>query len=343
EYPNDVKLIISIDKGENDQVLEIAKKYSWRYGDKEVIYQDENLGLKSHILKCGDLTKKYDSIILLEDDLYVSSKFYKYTLKALSYYKESKKIAGISLYAKRRNFLSKERPYPLFDPIPDDSDVFFLQIPESWGQVWIKDQWTAFRDWLNYYNSNETLQDINSLPPFLLSWPDSSWAKYFWAYMVHKNRYFVYPRVSFTTQFSELGVHTKHKSTIYQVPLQNYKTHFIFNILDNSLAVYDSFFEILPEKLNKMTKIFKDYNYEVDLNGLKDISWTDKDYLLTVKICRDYLFSFGNELKPSEQNVIEGIKGNDIFFAKRESVLTKPKDPKFSSRISKRIRRAISA
>ena len=47
-YPREpVPLIISIDWAEDNlDVLEIAKDFNWKFGEKKVIYQQMNLGLK---------------------------------------------------------------------------------------------------------------------------------------------------------------------------------------------------------------------------------------------------------------------------------------------------------
>ena len=58
---DDVELIISIDRGDNAQVLELAQRFHWLHGTKRVIYQSENLGLKKHILRCGDISGQYDA------------------------------------------------------------------------------------------------------------------------------------------------------------------------------------------------------------------------------------------------------------------------------------------
>ena len=66
EYPDQgTELIISIDRGDNADVLDYANAFSWPFGEKQVIYKEENLGLKRHILKCGGLTRAHDGIILL--------------------------------------------------------------------------------------------------------------------------------------------------------------------------------------------------------------------------------------------------------------------------------------
>ena len=51
---DNVPLIISIDKGDNQDVLKTAEDFEWKHGQKTVVYQSENLKLRKHILKCGD-------------------------------------------------------------------------------------------------------------------------------------------------------------------------------------------------------------------------------------------------------------------------------------------------
>jgi hypothetical protein len=127
------KLIISIDNQEprNFNVKEIAEEFHWPFGEKEVIYQKQRLGLRKHILQCGDLAKKYGSVIILEDDLFVSPVFYEYTIDALKYYDNDENIAGISLYNPPIHDLCSNP----FRPIQNESDVYFMQFPSSLGQA----------------------------------------------------------------------------------------------------------------------------------------------------------------------------------------------------------------
>ncbi|MEL6484270.1 MAG: hypothetical protein AAFP96_05420, partial [Bacteroidota bacterium] len=67
-YPSEIEipLIISIDYSPtNKEVLEIAHDFTWKNGAKQVIQHRENLGLKEHILSCGDLSEKYGGVIVL--------------------------------------------------------------------------------------------------------------------------------------------------------------------------------------------------------------------------------------------------------------------------------------
>jgi glycosyltransferase involved in cell wall biosynthesis len=312
-YSGQIKLIISIDGSDNSDVLSIAENFIWVHGEKEIIHHKTNIGLRDHILSCGDLTLKYDGIVLLEDDLYVSPCFYEYAIEAMEFYNEDDIIAGISLYSHRYN----ETARLPFTPLSDDSDVFFLQIASSWGQAWTRKQWVRFRDW---YGKPDSLliNEKTILPNDVLTWPETSWKKYFIKYMVENNLFFVYPQISYTTNFGDCGIH--HKATdIFQVPLEYDESKNTFKEFRESMLKYDSFCEILPACLNHFTDLLKDYNYTVDLFGVKPLSAQSEEYVLTTRNCKNPISCFGLQLIPAELNVIENIKGESISFAHKEN------------------------
>ena len=65
-----IKLIISIDKGDNEDVYKVSDEFVWRHGEKQVIKHQKKLGLRAHVLQCGDFVLNHDAVIILEDDLY---------------------------------------------------------------------------------------------------------------------------------------------------------------------------------------------------------------------------------------------------------------------------------
>ena len=78
----DIRLVVSIDHSGNEEVVHTAEAFEWKYGEKEVIYRPERLGLRKHIISCGDMTEKYDTVMILEDDIYVSpAQIRKFNLK----------------------------------------------------------------------------------------------------------------------------------------------------------------------------------------------------------------------------------------------------------------------
>lgn len=71
---DNITLVISIDFENSDkhrEVVKVVNDFEWKHGQKQIIQYEKNIGLKNHIISCGDLTEVYGSIILLEDDLVV--------------------------------------------------------------------------------------------------------------------------------------------------------------------------------------------------------------------------------------------------------------------------------
>ena len=87
QYDDDeVNLVISIDYSGQQDVYNLADSFDWKNGKKIIIRHDHNLGLREHVLYCGDLSLQYESVIILEDDLLVSPSFYLYSKAALEFY-----------------------------------------------------------------------------------------------------------------------------------------------------------------------------------------------------------------------------------------------------------------
>jgi hypothetical protein len=263
--------------------------------------------------------KEHEGIILLEDDLFVAPHFYNYVLKSYDFYKDEEKTGGISLYTHSYNETAQ---FP-FQPIDDGSDVFFLQYASSWGQFWTRKQWMSFREWYDKRQDGK-LSDDGTLPPNILLWPESSWKKYFIKYLIEKDKYFVYPRRSFTTNFNDPGQHIKLRESFFQVPLAYGKDDFQFTSLKDSNAVYDVYCEMLPDRLKKLSGRFKAMDLEVDLYGMKVVKKVKAEYLLTTSKMNGPAETFGREMKPHEANVIEGIPGDIISFGKTENTTDKP-------------------
>ena len=105
DYPKqEIPLIISIDKSPSDKVSEYAQSFEWPYGTKHIVRHSQNLGLRKHVLQCGDFLKQYEAVIILEDDLLVSPRFYYFACQAVNKYSKNECIAGISLYTPAVSF-----------------------------------------------------------------------------------------------------------------------------------------------------------------------------------------------------------------------------------------------
>ena len=314
-YSEPVTLFISIDGGGPESVKTVARDFDWKFGAKEVIERPENLGLHRHILACGSLAKQYDGIILLEDDLYVSPWFYEYTLAALEFYKDCSSICGISLYSYRYN----ETALLPFMPLHDESHTYFMQVPCSWGQAWLKGQWCAFESWYADHCDFDYIDDP-ALPPDVANWTATSWKKHFFKYMVEQDKYFVYPFCSYTTNFGDQGQHQKG-SNLYQVSIQlGNISQYVFQRFEESLIKYDAWFELIPECLNRLSGGIFDFDFSVDLHGTKRRESYTGEYVFTSKECTSYISSFGRCMVPVEMNVINQVSGNEIYLARIEQI-----------------------
>lgn len=314
-YPDGVKLYISIDGDGPAEIVDIAESYEWKAGYKEVIRHNKSLGLRDHVMLCGDLSQKHDGIILLEDDLYVAPGFYDFAVNANKFYSTESKIAGISLYTHSFNETAE---FPFY-PINDSSDIFFMQMASSWGQCYSRSQWKRFREW--YGKEHGDVNTRVDVPPNVESWPASSWKKHFIRYMIFHDLYFVYPRVSLCTNFGDQGINHKGDNH-FQVPLMQGRKNYDFIRLDDSSVVYDSYCEILPSCLNRFRNDFHQFDYAVDLYGKKPLDRIAHEYLISSRKSESSLMHFGRKLIPHEANVIEDIVGDEIRLAIKKTFQT---------------------
>lgn len=301
-YDEPVTLIISIDKSDTTLVEDFAKQYNWKQGKKRIIAHSENLGLRKHVLKCGDLLDEYDALIVLEDDISVAPSFFYYAKQCVEKYADDENIAGISLY----NFpLNYQNQLPFY-PLHSDSDVYLMQCAQSWGQVWMKKQWFAFKDW--YTEHSEEFGELPYLPKAICNWPKSSWLKYHSRYCIEENKYFVYPYVSLSTNNADVGTHYSGTTTLFQSQLLYGEKKF-FNL--NPTIYYDGFFE--NELLSDYFQVEKD-DICVDFYGEKGNRLTKRYWLTREKKSYKIVSSYSLSYKPYEFNIINNVKGQEVFL-----------------------------
>lgn len=301
EYSGDnIDLVVSMDCSGDENLKLYIESINWPFGNFIKIFHKERLGLKKHVLFCGTYTENYENIFVFEDDLYVSKGFYIFGKKAIEFYKNENDIAGISLYTYQWNqYVNKS-----FTPLSDENDVFFMKIASSWGQIWQKDRWNDFISWMRD-KADDDLKKIDTLPRAVSGWSEHSWLKYHHAYLAVTNKFFVYPRVSLSTNFSEPGQHAFLDST-YQVDLQfKIKCNYKFCSLDEGVK-YDAFYENINLTIDEYE------NLVVDLYGSKRNKGT---YCLTTQempyqIKKQYAL----RMRPHELNVLNDISGKDIFL-----------------------------
>ena len=302
-YSQPAPLIISIDKSDTDVVESYAETFEWPFGEKLVVKHNKNLGLRKHILSIGEYTKKYDAVIVLEDDLEVSPSFYNYTLKTVEKYKDDERIAGISLFSFPLN-LQISLP---FIPERNGFDAFMFQNAQSWGQVWMQKAWSRFIEW--YDNNSEEFSDEPHLPYTICHWGKNSWLKYHIKYCIEQEKYFIYPYTSLTFCSGAAGVHSKEVNTFTQSTIiQGVMSDFRLPEFDSAVK-YDGFYERVG--LDSALGI---QDVCIDLNGSKGNRLKQRYWLTTKRKSYRIVKSYGLLYLPMEQNVIRNVAGDTIFL-----------------------------
>jgi len=302
-----IPLIISIDfqnSVDHESVVKIAQEFTWDFGEKKLIIHSRNLGLKNHILSCGDLSKRYGSVIILEDDLIVSPHFYDFAHRCSNFYYDNVNVAGISLYAYEYEEINNYKFYP----INEGYDTFFMQWASSWGQLFTDQQWLRFKEW---YNSKYDLSNIK-IHNTVKRWTNS-WKKYYSAYLVDTNKYFVFPYSSYTSIIDQKGTHLKKESRSNQVKLNFHTSYhedinFSFPEIDKVKFKYDSFFQITSRELY-IKSLNKNLIVDFDLYGTKHPSCYASEYLITLINSKNILSKFSNSLIPLEYNILKNEQG----------------------------------
>ncbi|WP_120994441.1 glycosyl transferase family 2 [Stutzerimonas urumqiensis] len=317
EYPQgNVRLVISLDKSDTLEPAEVARAFDWPHGEKIVLARETRMGLRAHVLSCGDMTEQYGDVIVLEDDLFVSPYFYRYACESLRYYAEDDSVAGISLYSHQFNQTAN---LP-FTPVDNgNADVYFMQLAASWGQAWSQRQWRGFRQWLEAHGTD--ISDVDGIPGDIRSWPESSWLKLHNAYIISHGLYFVYPYRSLTTNFGDPGQHFHIASSRFQVPIQQQPMDYGFARLADSLAVYDAFCELAPASIKRLNGRLADLDFTVNLYGCKPC---ERGLQLTRTEHRG-VHNFSLSMKPMELSVLHDIEGEGIALIDTAQLASAPR------------------
>ena len=183
-YDN-VPLVISIDCSGDEELYDYVRNFEWTHGDKHVIIYEKRMGLKEHILACGDLTQYFKGIILLEDDIYVSKDFYNYTNQMNDAYGDCEKVCSVALYSNEMNGYCW---LPLVR-LHNEADIFADQAVSTWGEFWNTRMWKEFREW--FAKTDIPWANID-MPHQIKEWT-KAWSKSFDAYMVLENKYSIFP------------------------------------------------------------------------------------------------------------------------------------------------------
>lgn len=306
-YDRDINLVISLDKADNEEdVVKVADNFEWKYGKKIVRRFPKRQGLRRHIIQCGDLTEKYGAVIILEDDLLVAPDYYEYVKAALNCYKDEECITGIALYSHEWNGYARKN----FVPMADQYDTYLGQYSITWGQCWNYKWWSQFKKW--YLDHERKLVENPKIPMNINHWSDKSWGKYFVNYIVEKDKYYIIPRISRSTNCSDVGEHVKSADNVHQVRLMTGSVETYHFAPVNMAQRYDIFFESMNIKSFFEEEIGD--NLVVDLAGYGRTEDGKRYVLSTLSLPYKIVQSYGLQLRPYEMNIFQHVSGDGIFL-----------------------------
>ena len=304
EYPSsDIPLVISIDCSGDERVYNLAREFKWSHGEKCVNIEKKRLGLVKHIYQCGDMTKYFRAIVLLEDDLFVAPYFYSYVLQALENYGDNDSISQIALYHNETNGFVK---LP-FQCCQTGADVVLHQSTCTWGQCWNERMWKEFCQWRDTECTDELI-NAQDMPERIKGWT-RAWSRFFDAFICCNNKFVVYPMFSVSTNFNDAGEHGAGDSSGVQVNLQQGDLLYRMPPIEQ-LVKYDSFWNNLsiPEWLSINLK-----DICLDLYGCHPLN--KQRYILSIrKLPYKVLKGYALNLRPIELNIKYGIEGKGIYL-----------------------------
>ncbi|KAL2336349.1 hypothetical protein Fmac_010795 [Flemingia macrophylla] len=156
---------------DSHRILDFVDRFHWRFGEKVVHYRTANVGLQAQWLEAWWPASDHEFAFVVEDDLEVSSLYYKF-VKALIlnfYYDPSNyspSIYGVSL--QRARFVPGKHGNKL--QLDDRTRLFLYQLVGTWGQILFPRPWKEFRLW---YDVNKAKGN----KPFLEGMVTTGWYK----------------------------------------------------------------------------------------------------------------------------------------------------------------------
>lgn len=309
----DITLVISLDYCNDQQkVIDVAEQFEWQHGKKIIRTHKANMGLRAHVLSCGDLALIYGGVIILEDDIVVSPAYYHYTFRAMNHYEGDPHIAGTALYSHAFNGYARQR----FTPLHNGYDAFYAMFGVSWGQAWSASQWQQFRSWYDQHSG--PLPYREDLPLSINTWGKKSWGKYFLHYQLDQKKYYVIPYCAVATCYADAGENIKSATLDHQTFLAiNGPEEYRFPTFEESVH-YDLFFENqdLVDVVREQYDLPDTAKILIDLYGLRAGSWK-ADYILTTRtLPYIQIGSYALHMRPIEMNVILRASGQGIRLYK---------------------------
>lgn len=227
---------------DKNDVLEVRKYLKSIKGFKsiKVIKSAQNKGLANSIIGgVTEIINKYGKVIVLEDDLIVSSDFLKYMNEALEFYKDNDNIWSIAGYAPPLNCFDHYR-----------YDVYATVRATSWGWATWENRWNSI-DWetkeFKIFQNNHSVRkkfelggnDMYKMLELQVNAKIDSWAIRWCFSQFLQNKYTIYPNISkiYNSGFDDaLATHNSGSGERWKIELSNNHVKFEHIEPDNIIS-----------------------------------------------------------------------------------------------------------
>ena len=189
----------------------------------------------------------------------------------------------------------------------DGSATYLRQEAASWGECWTDVQWDSFKTWYDQFDDSRFAN--LDIPEYYKQYK-KAWSKYYVAYLVDTNHYFVFPHVSHTTCFGDAGEHSSNSSYIGQTNLLCGAPNYYFKPFDE-MVCYDSY--ATNNAIYKWLGMSKEdlcVDFYCNKINIRKCRYLLTPAILPLKIVR----SFGLTMRPMELNIKYDIDGKDLFL-----------------------------
>ena len=210
---NDIYLIIDGPKNKIDVInqkdISLSVKTRFKKNYYKVIKRKKNVGLSKSIVDgLNYVTKKYESVIVLEDDIIPYKNFFDFTFKALKKFKNNKNISAICGFQ-----------FPNWSKNNDKINSLILPNFNSWGwAIWSRN----WREYSKNIKKIPKIKDKKKFPLFLKKYFDPKyfnkqkrniWTLNFMYYNYTLKKDYIFPNFSLTKNIGFDGTGVNSKST----------------------------------------------------------------------------------------------------------------------------------
>ncbi|XP_076080579.1 uncharacterized protein LOC143051580 [Mytilus galloprovincialis] len=221
DYLGDKVVIeIWIDRNKDNEFDEksyvTAKNFNFDKGLKTINIQKKHAGIYGQWIWTWRPTKDTKEIcVILEDDLSVSTFFYRYLKKVHAQYDHRPEVNGYALQAASLKHGGGKGPLQA----PDENIVFLYPVLGSWGFSPSRDNWIGFQNWFREAHKNKTfLPLVPGILPTLwykkelkAGTHENIWTMWQIYYAYSKNERTLYPnfpnKTGMTINWRENGLH----------------------------------------------------------------------------------------------------------------------------------------